>query len=722
MNNINYLNSLIEKIKKLNLEDEIDLKEVEKAYFFAEKAHKWQFRASWESYIFHPTEVAKIILDLKPETETVVSAILHDVVEDTIFSIEEIEKEFWKEVAEIVSWLTKVSKIDLSWDDRKIESLRKMFIAMAKDLRVVFIKLSDRFHNLKTISSLSKEKQERIAKETLDIYVPVAERLGIYKMKTPLEDLCFKILEWEKYLQIEEQIWKLWDNFMLNSEKRISEIIKWENFKNFEISWRIKWRYSINKKIEVKKERDISEIYDIFAIRVVVDSIEDCYRILWIVHKYYRPLSHRFKDYISTPKPNWYRSLHTVVIWLWKEFDNEIRPVEIQIRTKEMHFEAEYWAASHWSYKEWVKRNDQSRFIKNLIDLEEEIEDNDEFLRNVHIDVLNERIFVLTPKWDIKDLPKWATALDFAFAIHAEVWFKCVWAQINWKWVALNALLKNWDTIKINTKADAKPNPLWLTFVKTTKANTEIKKWLSEQNKDFLLEDWIKLLNKCFEKLWKPKLDKNYSILKEFKWKKLNKTEREELIEKIWRWTISTIEVIKWVLWSESFYIKLKEKPESKKDVKKENVIWKWIYFKWWGWENYKIMTTCCDPKEWDEIIWYIWRWSSIWVHKKDCSFVKTADYKRFIKWFWEWWLVEYSADLEIQFLWLADNSWDIFDLFKIKWVTISSISYEEDLNPNFQKLIIWANFTDLNNFSILIEKVNELDFIQDVIVKNLKS
>lgn len=713
-----YLDSLIEKIKILNLEKKIDLKEVEKAYYFAEKAHEWQKRDSWEDYIFHPVEVAKIVLDLKPETETVISAILHDVVEDTIFSIEEIEREFWKTVAEIVSWLTKVSKIDLSWDDRKIESLRKMFIAMAKDLRVVFIKLSDRYHNLSTISSLSRERQERIAKETLDIYVPVAERLGIYKMKTPLEDLCFEILEKDIFLKINEQIWRLWNNFMESSETRISEIIKWKNFKNFEISWRIKWIYSIYKKILSKKTEDISEIYDIFAIRVIVDSIEDCYRILWIIHKYYRPLSHRFKDYIATPKPNWYRSLHTVVIWLWKEFDNEVRPVEIQIRTKEMHFEAEYWVASHWSYKEWLKRDNQSRFIKNLIDLESEIEDNDEFLRNIHIDVLNERIFVLTPSWEIKDLPKWATALDFAFGVHSDIWLRCIWAQVNWKWVALNKLLRNWDTVKINTRNEWKPNPLWLTFVKTARAKSEIKKWLSDQNRDAILEEWIKLLNNAFLKLWKPKLDKNYSILKEFRWKKLNKWEREDLVEKVWRWSISTIDIVKEVISSK--YL-ISEKKEDKTE-KEKNSKTKWIYFKWWGWSNYKIMETCCNPQEWDEILWYVWRWSSIWVHKKDCSFIKWADYKRFIKWYWEWWPVEYSADLEIEFLWLADNSWDIFDLFKIRWVSISRIFYEEDLNPKFQKLIIWVYFTNLNNFSILIEKINELDFIQDVFVKNLKS
>ena len=736
------LNSLLQKIKKLNLEEKIDLEEVKKAYNFSENAHKWQFRESWEPYIIHPTEVAKIVLDLKPETETIVAALLHDVVEDTIFSIDEIRKIFWEVVWDLVWGLTKVSKIDLSKSDRKVESLRKMFISMAKDLRVVFIKLADRYHNIQTLWFTSKEKQKRVAQETMDIYVPVAERLGIYKIKTPLEDLCFEILNNKDFDIIKNQIWKLWEDFMKESEKRISHVIKWENFKDFEISWRIKWKYSIFKKISGKKIDNISEIYDIFAIRVIVDSVEDCYRILWIIHKYYRPLWHRFKDYIATPKLNGYRSLHTVVIWLWQEFNWEMRPVEIQIRTKAMHFESEYWAASHWSYKEWLKRDNQSRFIKNLIDLEEEIEDNDEFLRNIHIDVLNERIFVLTPKWDIKDLPKWATALDFAFLIHADIWKKCIWANVNWKNVALNSILHNWDTIKVTTRNDGKPNPWWLRFLKTSKAKHEIKKWLSEQNRDILIDDWLKLLNSSLLKLWKEKLDKDYSILKNFNWKKINKTEREDIIEQVWRWSVTVIDIIKKVLWHDDLFKKLDWK---NKEDKKNNKNWKidkinkiddlnwnekskldskskWVYFKWWGWENYKLMESCCDPKEWDEIIWYIWRWSSIWIHKKDCAFIKSADYKRFIKWFWEWWPVEYSADLELKLEFVVKDFYKIFELFEMKWLSISKILYEENLNPNFQILNIWVNFTDLNNFSLLIEKIDELDFIHEVSVNNLSS
>jgi len=380
-----------------------------------------------------------------------------------------------------------------------------------------------------------------------------------------------------------------------------------------------------------------------------------------------------------------------------------------------MHFEAEYWAASHWSYKEWLKRDDQSRFIKNLIKLEEEIQDNDEFLKSIHIDVLNERIFALTPKWDIIDLPKWATAIDFAFAIHADVWLKCIWANVNWRSVPLNYILNNWDTVKINTKTDSKPNPLWLNFVKTTKARSTIKKWLSDQNRDLLLNDWIKLLDDCLLKLWKEKLDKNYTILKNFKWKKLNKNEREEILLKIWKWSLTPISIVKEIIWLE------KEKKEEEGIEKKEKVKkWK-VYFKWWG-ENYKLMETCCNPQEWDEIIWYVWRWQYIWVHKKDCPFIKWADYKRFIKWYWESDPIEYSADIEIKLLWVAKNSWKIFEKFSLDWVTVSKIFYEEDLNPKFQILIIWVNFTNLNNFSLLVEKIWDLGFVQDVLVKNLRS
>ncbi|MCD5383044.1 RelA/SpoT family protein [Candidatus Gracilibacteria bacterium] len=721
---MNYLKSLKEKIDEinLNLKEKINLDEVEKAYFFAKKAHEGQFRASGEDYIAHPVEVAKIVLDLKPGTETVISAILHDVVEDTSYSIDDIKENFGDEVAVIVEGLTKVSNIDLSGDknDAKIKSLRKMFIAMAKDLRVVFIKLSDRFHNLKTIGVLPEKKQKRIAQETMDIYVPVAERLGIYKMKTPLEDLCFEILSKKQFENIGRQIGEMGDDFMKNSEDRISHIIKGENFKNFSISGRVKGNYSIFKKLNMKNVQNITEIYDIFAIRVIVDSVEDCYRILGIMHKYYRPLTHRFKDYISTPKPNGYRSLHTVVIGLGQEFDNEIRPVEIQIRTKEMHFEAEYGAASHWSYKEGLKRDEQGRFIKNLIDLENEIEDNDEFLKSVHSDALHARIFVLTPRGDIKDLPKGATALDFAFAVHTEVGLKCVGANINGRGVALKTILNNGDTIKINTSQSAKPNPMWLNFVKTSRAISEIKKWLNEQNKDLLLEDGIKLLNECLIKLGQNKLDKNYSILKEFDGKKMTKNEREELLEKIGKGAIPTIFVIKKILGSEKLFSKV-EKKIDEKEKNKKGERGKGVYFKGGG-DNYKLMKTCCDPQEGDEIIGYVGRGSYIGVHKKSCPFVKSADYKRFIKGYWEGGPAEYTADLDIEFLYLANDSGKVFKIFDIDGVWISKIFYEEDLNPNFQVLKIGVYFTNLNNFSLLVEKIQELDFVQNIFVKNLKS
>lgn len=716
---MSYLDKLIGRIEEEKLTN-LDLEKIKRAYYFAEKAHEWQNRKNREPYISHLVEVAIILLDLKPDTFTIVSAILHDIIDNTSVTEKDIEREFWYDVWKIVSWLTKVAKVELIWGERQVTALRKMFIAMASDLRVVLIKLADRLHNLKTISFSTKEKQRFIAKETLEIYAPISERLGIFKLKTPLEDISFSILEPDIYSKIETQVFKIKSDFISKVSKKISDVLQLWDFINFEISWRIKWKYSIYKKMTKKWVDDIYDLYDIFAIRIIVNSIEDCYRALWIIHKNWTPLSHRFKDYIATPKPNWYRSLHSVVIWIWKELEDDFRPVEIQIRTKEMHLEAEFWIASHWSYKEWIKLDTLSGFISNLVSLEKDIEDHSEFLNQIQVDALNKRIFVLTPQWDIKDLPEWATPIDFAFSIHGDLWLECVWTQVNNRSVSLFTPLKNWDTVKILTRKWAKPNPSWLPWVKTNQAKTAIKKWLNEQNLDSIFKDWKKMINDCLLKFWREKLDNNFSILKNYNWWKLSKKERVVLIENVWKGILLPIKAIEHIVvetrktnFDDLYRGKDPElyskKTSSKGDLMKADILIEWELNK-----NAKIVDNCCNPWPWDEIIWYVTRWTYIWVHKKFCPFISSADHSRFLKASWSTDPIEYTARAKVVFKkedWIL--SW-ILKLLDIEWLNFDRIEYTNNLSPIEDVVEISVSFRDLNLFSIAVDEIKGFKWVID--------
>ena len=364
-------------------------KEIYKAYLYARDAHEWQVRLSWDPYIIHPVEATKILLYLKPDLPTIKACILHDVVEDTQRTLKDIEKEFWKDVAFLCSWMEKLWKVRYMWEDRNIWSLRKMFIAMAEDLRVIFIKLSDRLHNMETLKfHPKKEKRERIALETLNIYAPIADRLWLFYYKNLLEEECFKILNFNSYRRLKKDLMMLWNSkiyFEENAKKEIEGILL-NVVDNYEIDFRIKSIYSIYKKLKKKWLESTSDLYDLFWARIIVNDISDCYKVLWIIHNKWKPIPNKFKDYIALPKPNWYKSIHTTVVWLLPK-----QPIEIQIKTYEMKEYSDIWVAAHFEYKEKgsVISKDVD-WVKELKELTESLENTD-FMNSLKIDVFKNK-------------------------------------------------------------------------------------------------------------------------------------------------------------------------------------------------------------------------------------------------------------------------------------------------------------------------------------------
>lgn len=459
--------------------------DVTKAYHLAEEAHKDQRRVSGEPYILHPLAVAQILADMKIDTTTITASLLHDVVEDTSYTLEDIKKMFGKEVAFLVDGVTKLSRLNYrTKEDQQLNSMRKMFLAMAKDVRVVVIKLADRLHNMRTLRYMRSDKQKRIAQETLEIFAPLAHRLGIFNIKWELEDLSFRYLEPDKYYDLVDQ---------MKQKRHVREEIVNEAIDvlkkalddahiHCEINGRPKHFYSIYKKMK-KDNRDLSQVYDLFAIRVIVDDVKDCYGVLGIVHSLWKPLPYRFKDYIAMPKPNNYQSLHTTVI------GTRGQPVEIQIRTWEMHRIAEYGVAAHWRYKEGNQTANKDAFdekmgwLRNLLEWQD-TSNPKEFVNALKLDAFSDEVFVFSPRGDVIDLPQGSIPIDFAYRIHTDVGHRCVGAKINGKIVPLDYKLKNGDIVEIITSKVGKPSLDWLNIVGSSESRSKIRSWFKKENRE----------------------------------------------------------------------------------------------------------------------------------------------------------------------------------------------------------------------------------------------
>ena len=459
--------------------------DVKKAFNLAEEAHKDQRRASGEPYIIHPLAVAQILADMKIDTKTITASLLHDVVEDTSYTLDDLKQLFGKEVAFLVDGVTKLSRLNYrTKEDQQLNSMRKMFLAMAKDVRVVVIKLADRLHNMRTLRYMRSDKQKRIAQETLEIFAPLAHRLGIFNIKWELEDLSFRYLEPDKYYDLVDQMKKkrhVREEIVNEAIDVLKKALDEAHIK-CEINGRPKHFYSIYKKMK-KDNRDLSQVYDLFAVRVIVDTVKDCYGVLGIVHSLWKPLPYRFKDYIAMPKPNNYQSLHTTVI------GTRGQPVEIQIRTWEMHHIAEYGIAAHWRYKEGNQTATKNEFdekmgwLRNLLEWQD-TSNPKEFVNALKLDAFSDEVFVFSPRGDVIDLPQGAIPIDFAYRIHTDVGHRCVGAKINGKIVPLDYQLKNGDIVEIITSKVGKPSLDWLNIVGSSESRSKIRNWFKKENRE----------------------------------------------------------------------------------------------------------------------------------------------------------------------------------------------------------------------------------------------
>ncbi|MGN0421236.1 MAG: RelA/SpoT family protein [Lachnospiraceae bacterium] len=481
---------LIARIRKYHPSTDVSM--IEKAYRLASKAHVSQRRKSGEPYIVHPLWVAIILADLEMDKETIASGMLHDVVEDTDVSEEDIRREFGDEVALLVDGVTKLGRLSYSSDklDVQAENLRKMFLAMAKDIRVIIIKLADRLHNMRTLQFMKPEKQKEKAKETMDIYAPIAQRLGISKIKTELDDLALKYSQPEVFFDLVKQINARKterEEFVQQIVDEVSEHMKNANIKA-EVNGRVKHFFSIYKKM-VNQDKTVDQIYDLFAVRIIVESVKDCYAALGVIHEMYTPIPGRFKDYIAMPKPNMYQSLHTTLM------SSVGQPFEIQIRTEEMHKTAEYGIAAHWKYKESndgkksveAQEEEKLSWLRQILEWQRDMSDNREFMNLIKgdLDLFAEDVYCFTPQGDVKNLPNGSTPIDFAYAIHSAVGNKMVGARVNGKLVNIDYKIQNGDRIEILTSQNSKgPSRDWLNVVKSTQAKNKINQWFKKEFKE----------------------------------------------------------------------------------------------------------------------------------------------------------------------------------------------------------------------------------------------
>lgn len=507
---------LILRVKKYHPSDDISL--IEKAYKIAYEAHKEQFRKSGEPYIVHPLCVAIILADLQLDKESIVAGLLHDVVEDTVMTDEDIEREFGKDVALIVDGVTKLEKIKYNNDklEYQADNLRRMFLAMAKDIRVIMVKLADRLHNMRTLSHQPEAKQKEIARETMDIYAPIAQRLGISKVKVELDDLSLKYLEPEVYYDLVDKIAvrkSVREAFVQDIVDEVSEAIS-EAGIEARIDGRVKHFFSIYRKM-LNQDKTLDQIYDLFAIRIIVDSIKDCYAALGVIHEMYKPIPGRFKDYIAMPKANMYQSLHTTLI------GKTGTPFEIQIRTYEMHKTAEYGIAAHWKYKaasdgKNVEESEAEKlsWLRQILEWQKDMSDNKEFLSTVKsdLDLFSDMVYCFTPTGDVKNLPAGSNPIDFAYAIHTAVGNRMIGARVNGKLVTIDYELQNGDRVDIITSQNSKgPSRDWINIVKSTHAKNKINQWFRNEYKEEniakgkeLLQAYCKSKNIDIEKLLVP--------------------------------------------------------------------------------------------------------------------------------------------------------------------------------------------------------------------------
>ena len=609
---------LMERIEKYNKNAQEDRDLIYKAYLLCKEKHGDQLRHSGEPYFMHPYEVTRILADMELDRDAIIAGLLHDVIEDTDYTSEQMKEEFGEQVATLVEGVTKLDKIKcISSEEAHIENLRKMFFAMAEDIRVVLIKLADRLHNMRTLKHMKPEKQRQKAKESLDVYAPLAYRLGISKIKTELEDLALKYLVNVAYYEIVEGLSQKQserDSYVENVRSVIAEKMEQMHIK-CQISARAKHIYSIFRKM-YNQNKTLDEIYDLFAVRIIVDTVAECYAVLGIVHEEYKPIPGRFKDYIAMPKPNMYQSLHTTVI------GPDGQPFEIQIRTWDMHKVAERGIAAHWKYKEG-KAGDAKNldWVNKLLEIQSEAVDPEDFMRTLKIDMFADEVFVFTPKGDVIGLPAGSCPIDFAFYIHSAVGYKMTGAKVNSKIVTLDYKLKNGDIVEVITSgANKGPSRDWLKFVKTSTARNKINSWFKKENREAniirgkdAVENELKRLGIAYASLFQPKYLE--PMLKRYGFSNI-----DEMYAAIGFGGITAAKVVTRL--RDSYQSDHKEdtpteivlKQATKKKQKSDSGI------EVRGVDNCLVrLSRCCNPVPGDDIIGFITRGRGVSVHRCDC-------------------------------------------------------------------------------------------------------
>ncbi|MBP1747614.1 MAG: relA [Deltaproteobacteria bacterium] len=622
-------NDIVDEVLTYNPDADVEL--LQRAYIFSAKAHKGQVRLSGEPYLIHPLETAYTLTKMNLDIPSIVSGLLHDTIEDSYVDKKEIEEYFGKEIAELVDGVTKISKIPLKTsEESRVENFRKMILAMSKDIRVILVKLADRYHNMQTLNFLSPEKQIEIARETFEIYAPLAHRLGIEWLRADLEDVAFKYLKPTEYKLIAESIAQK----KKEREAYINEVIallrqKLDEFHvEADIFGRAKHLYSIYRKMTIEG-LNIDDIYDIIAFRVVVKTIKECYEALGIIHAAYKPIPGKFSDYIALPKANMYQSLHTKIMGPHGE------KIEIQIRTKEMHRLAEEGIAAHWKYKEGKVFNPKEdkifAWLRRIIEWQQELKDNKEFMEIFKIDLFPDEVYVFTPNGDVRELPKGATPVDFAYAIHSELGHRCVGAKVNGKLVPLRSILKSGDTVEIMTSPTHKPSKDWLSFVSTSKAKTKIRQWIKTEQRERSIELGRSLLDKelgkhdmSFSKILKK--GEFIPLAKDFSFESV-----DDLFASVGYGLYTPLQVLNKII------------PETEKPIGKIKTIISSFKkgrdnaIKIKGIDGLVIrFAKCCNPIPGDNIIGFITRGRGITVHVEDCPNVHTYDEQRKVEVSWE--------------------------------------------------------------------------------------
>ncbi len=701
-------------VRRHKLEYDAD---VEKAFAMAEKAHEGQFRHSGEPFFTHPLAVADIIADLGLDNTTIIAGILHDAVEDTLLTIDEIEQEFTPEIAKLVDGVTKLKNYDFKTrEEQQWESLRKMFLAMASDIRVVIIKLADRLHNMRTLKYQSENKQIEKATETLEIYAPLAHRLGISAIKWELEDLSLKFLHPDDYFEIANKI----ASTRVEREKQINSVIAKLEDKliemkiKAEIEGRPKHIYSIYKKMK-NKNKVFEEVYDLIAIRIIVSSVKDCYGVLGLVHTMWKPIPLRFKDYIAVPKQNMYQSLHTTLL------GDDGKPFEVQIRTYDMHRTAEYGIAAHWKYKEGTKAgNDMDAklsWLRELMEWQNDMKDSKEFMETLKVDIFADNVFVFTPKGDVKDFVNGSTPLDFAYSIHSAIGNKCVGAKANGKLVPLDYKMHTGDIIEIVTSNTATPSRDWLKFVKTTQARSKIKQWFKKQ----LKEENIVKGKEMLEKEAKRQGYQLHELLNtdwlSVLYKRFTLNSQDDMFAAIGYGSITVNQILLKLIeqykiannidtGSDELKIVKRTGKGSEGDITVKGSTGLAVRF-----------AKCCNPVPGDDIIGYITRGRGVCVHTKDCKNLKEmgVDKDRLID---VAWVADQTASYNVEVQIVASDRPGLM-------VEISQAMYNANkditaINAHSAKngmanISLRSNITSVDDLNDLINKLRNLKGVKDV-------